>query len=143
MSNIPQLGRWNNIIPLIRKFETYLAPDAPKLQIINANDSEWSYEEYRRRKSEFHICSGNGVYFLFDAEEQLRYIGLAMNTFDNRIWGHDEYVSRRWTDAIIFPNEWYFMAPALECFLIIKLQPPDNTNYRGHTIGERRSEYDR
>jgi len=132
-----QPARWSEIIPLLREFETYLAPDAPRLEIIHANDRAWSYEEYRRRKREYKICSGKGVYLLFNAEEQLRYVGAAMNTFDDRIWGHDEHVSRRWTDVIPFPSSWSFFAPALECFLIVKLQPPDNTVYRYYTIGER------
>jgi hypothetical protein len=118
-----QQARWSRIIPLLREFETYLAPDAPPLEIINANDWEWSDEEYRHRKREFKICSGSGVYLLFNANEQLRYIGVAMNTFDHRIWGHDEYVNRRWTDVIRFHSGWCFLAPALEFFLIVKLQP--------------------
>ena len=113
------------------------APDAPRLEIVNANDRAWSDDEYRRRKREFKICSGNGVYLLFNAEEQLRYVGAAMNTFDDRIWGHDADVNRHWTDVIPFPTGWYFLAPALEFFLIVKLQPPDNTVYRAYTIGER------
>jgi hypothetical protein len=123
---------------MLREFETYLAPDAPRLEIINADDRKWSYEEYRCRKREFKICSGNGVYLLFNSEDQLRYVGVAMNTFDHRIWGHDEQVTRQWTDVIPFPSGWYFLAPALEFFLIVRLQPPDNTAYRGYTIGERR-----
>ena len=66
-----------------------------------------------------------------------RYVGLAMNRFDDRIWGHDEYVSRRWTDVIPFEHGWYFLAPALEFFLIVRLQPPDNTAYRSYSIGGR------
>ena len=93
--------------------------------------------EYRRRKRELKVCSGNGVYLIYSPEEQLRYVGVAMNTFDHRIWGHDDEVSRRWTDVIPLPSDWYFFAPALEFFLIVKLQPPDNTAYRKYTIGDR------
>ena len=130
-------ARWAMITQLLREFESYLAADAPRLEIVHANDWEWSYEEYRRRKREFKICSGNGVYLLFNADEQLRYVGVAMNAFDHRIWTHDEHVSRRWTDVIPFPSGWYFLAPALEFFLIVRLQPPDNTAYRSYTIGDR------
>jgi hypothetical protein len=137
MSDGLQSGRWHSIIPILREFETYLAADAPKLEVVNANDFEWSYEEYRRRKRGFRICSGRGVYLLFNAEAQLRYVGLAMNAFDDRIWGHDEYIQRRWTDVIAFQDDWRFMAPALECFLIARLQPPDNTHLRGVAIRER------
>ena len=43
------------------------------------------------------VCSANGVYLIYDAASQLQYVGLAMYTFDHRIWGHDEYVPRQWT----------------------------------------------
>ena len=38
---------------------------------------------------------------------------------------------------IPFDPAWYFLAPALEFFLIVQLQPPANTAYRKYTIGER------
>lgn len=132
-----QPARWSPIIPLLRAFETYLAADAPRLKIVHANDIGWSYEEYLCRRRESKVFSGYGVYLIFNAEEQLRYVGLAMNTFDARIWGHDEHLSRHWTDVIPFEHGWYFLAPALEFFLIVRLQPPDNTAYRGYTIPER------
>lgn len=133
----PEPTRWSPIIPLLREFETYLAADAPRLKIVHANDVSWSNEEYRRRRRESKVFSGYGVYLIFNAEERLRYVGLAMNDFDQRIWGHDQHVSRRWTDVIPFEHGWYFLAPALEFFLIVRLQPPDNTAYSGYSIAER------
>jgi hypothetical protein len=129
--------RWSSVISVVREFEAHLAHNAPKLQIVNAIDREWSYEEYRQRKREFRICSGKGVYLIFDVEDRLQYVGLAMNAFDDRIWSHDEYVPRKWTDVIAFPDDWCFIAPALECFLIAKLKPPGNSHYRSLAFGER------
>ena len=131
------LPRWGMVEPLLREFESYLSADAPQLRIVHANDRNWSYEEYRQRKQEFKVCSGNGVYLIYDAAAQLQYVGLAMNTFDHRIWGHDEHFSRQWTDVIPFDPAWYFLAPALEFFLIVRLQPPANTAYRNYPIAKR------
>ena len=137
MDEALSLPRWSTVEPLLREFESYLAANAPRLRILSANDYTWSYEEYRQRKQEFKVCSGNGVYLIYDAASQLQYVGLAMNTFDHRIWGHDEHVSRRWTDVIPFDPAWYFLAPALEFFLIVRLRPPGNKAYSKYTIGER------
>jgi hypothetical protein len=137
MEEAVSLPRWSTVEPLLREFESYLATDAPRLRIVSANDCDWSYEKYRRRKREFKLCSGNGVYLIYDAASQLEYVGLAMNTFDHRIWDHDDQVSRQWTDIIPFDPAWYFLAPALEFFLIVRLQPPANTAYRKYTIGQR------
>lgn len=134
----PQPARWSTIIPLLREFEGYLAEDAPRLALVHANDSRWSDEAYRRRRAELKYGSKYGVYLLFEGTEQLRYVGLAMYSFDKRIWSHDGYISRQWTDIIPFEDTWYFLAPALEFFLISRLQPPDNRSYRNDRIGERR-----
>jgi hypothetical protein len=131
------LPRWRKVEPLLREFESYLAAEAPPLRIVPANDYDWSDEEYRQRKRDFKVCSGSGVYLIFDVASQLQYVGLAMNTFDHRIWSHDEYISRQWTDVIPFDPAWYFLAPALEFFLIVHLRPPANTAYRQYSIGER------
>jgi hypothetical protein len=137
MEDAQSLPRWRTVEPLLREFKSYLAADAPPLRIVPANDYDWSDEEYRQRKRDFKVCSGSGVYLIFDAASELQYVGLAMNTFDHRIWSHDEYISRQWTDVIPFDPAWYFLAPALEFFLIVRLQPPANTAYRQYSIGER------
>lgn len=64
----------------------------------------------------------------------LQYVGKAMNSFDDRVWDrkHDEY--RRWTDLIPFCDQFYFLAPALEFFLISRATPPRNDVYRGYRI---------
>ena len=51
MANESQLARWSAIVPLLREFETYIASDAPRLDIVNAIDREWSYEKYRHWKT--------------------------------------------------------------------------------------------
>src|SRR4051794_32026216 len=58
MVEVVSLSRWSTVEPLLSEFESHLATDAPRLRIVHANDSDWSYEEYRQRKREFKVCSG-------------------------------------------------------------------------------------
>jgi excinuclease UvrABC nuclease subunit len=74
------------------------------------------------------------VYLIFDRDEHLIYVGVA-GWLDKRIWSHDqqpEFVSRprRWTDVILFDQSCAFLAPALEEFLIARLEPAHNLKRR-------------
>ncbi len=71
---------------------------------------------------------------MFDNAECLEYVGVAMNSFNDRIWDHDSFVERRFTDVITIPHHFYFLGLALEFFLICRLHPPKNSTYRGYTI---------
>lgn len=125
--------RWQPILPHLQEFERYLAPDIPSLGIEPASDRQWTDEQYRAHRKT-GVFSKYGVYLIFAPDESLEYVGVAMNDFDSRIWSHDAYVNRRWTDVISFAHEFYFLAISLEFYLIARLQPPKNTTYREYTI---------
>ena len=55
--------------------------------------------------------------------------------FDKRVWSHQSRLEYRWIDIIPFDEEHYFLAPALEFFLICKLNPLDNRVFRGYATG--------
>ena len=127
------LERWKPIVPHLRDFETHLCSDFPPLQIQAANERSWSQQRYLDQRKT-GIFNGYGVYLLFAEDQTLLYVGLAMNRFDDRIWSHDHHVERHWTDVVAIGHEHYFLAPALEFFLISRLHPPRNRTYRGYTI---------
>jgi hypothetical protein len=71
---------------------------------------------------------------MFDANEHLIYVGVA-GWLGKRIWSHDRNPEfrlrpRRWTDVILIAPEYAFLAPALEEFLIAKLEPAHNLKRR-------------
>ena len=127
--------RWQPIIPHLGEFQRYLAENIPPLEILAANDRAWSQERYLDQEKS-GIFNQYGVYLIFAPDESLQYIGVAMNRFHDRIWSHDDYVDRRWTDIVPLPHAYYFLAPALEFFLICRLRPPMNRTYRAYTILE-------
>ncbi|MEM1444671.1 MAG: hypothetical protein AAGF84_01320 [Planctomycetota bacterium] len=126
-------NRWKPIVAILDEFQSHLASHVPKIKIQAANDRGWSELRYQeeRRKGTFRQY---GVYLMFGPDETLQYVGLAMNAFNDRIWSHDAYVERQWTDIIAFSHENYFLAPALEFFLICRLQPPMNSQYKSYTL---------
>ena len=135
------IERWKQIEPLLNEFQDHLAKDVQKLSIKQLNDKKWLEDEYKKRvKAE--MLNQYGVYLIFDGDDEyaLQYIGLAMDKFDNRIWEHEGDVDRRFTDIIPFEHKYYFLAPALEFFLISKLSKKmpklKNKIYRGHSIAE-------
>lgn len=121
--------RWSKIIPALEEFQSYLSPKAPTLRIVLGNDKQWSKYEYDTQVQQgvFRQC---GVYLFTTTENVLEYIGLATRTFDDRIWKHDDHISRRYTDLIPIPRDFDFLAPALEMFLIQRLNPPENKALR-------------
>jgi hypothetical protein len=127
-------SRWKPIIPVLNEFKSHLASHVPEFQIEEATDREWSdarYQEQRRKG----IFRGYGVYLIFDSDELLRYVGVAMDSFNERIWDSRHEPYRRWTDVISFPHRYYWLAPALEFLLIVLLHPPENRTYcSGYTI---------
>lgn len=125
--------RWESIVPFLKEFQDYLGPRVPELEIQFGNDRRWSDERYEEQVRT-GIFEQYGVYLIFEADEALQYVGLAMNRFQERIWMHDAYVNRQFTDLIPFRYEHYFLAPALEFFLVCRLRPPKNKVYRDYTI---------
>lgn len=130
---VESLQRWALILPLLEEFQRHLAQDIAPLEIEAANDIRWSNDRYLQQ-CKTGIFRKYGVYLIFTADESLDYVGLAMNAFNDRIWSHDDHVDRCWTDLIAFPHEHYFLAPALEFFLISHLKPPKNKVYSDYTI---------
>ena len=126
-------ARWKAILPVLEEFQSFLSAKVPKLRIVVANDRRWPQERYLQQRKP-GIFLEYGVYLIFDPSETLEYVGLAMNTFDDRIWSHDSYVDRQWTDVIPMSHAYYFLAPALEFFLIVRLRPRKNSQYRTYTL---------
>ncbi|MDB4793219.1 hypothetical protein OAG75_01105 [bacterium] len=127
--------RWAQISPHLEEFQHHLAPHLPKLHIELLNDRRWSDETFRLQR-QTGAFNRYGVYIMFDCSENLEYVGVAMNRFDDRVWSHDSNVERMLTDVISIPHEYYFLGLALEFFLICRLQPPKNKVYKGYTIPE-------
>lgn len=126
-------SRWTQIIPHLEEFQRHLALHIPILHIEHLNDRRWSNERYREQ-CKTGAYNRYGVYLMFDRAEKIEYIGVAMNSFHDRIWSHDSLVERMLTDVIPIPHEYYFLGLALEFFLICRLHPPKNKVYRGYTI---------
>ena len=51
-------------------------------------------------------------------------------------WWHDRHCERRFTDIMPFDDRHIFLAPALDFFLISKLDPPQNSTYKGYKIAD-------
>jgi hypothetical protein len=125
--------RWKPVLPHLLEFQKHLAELVPPLELIAANDHQWTQERYLEQ-CRTGIFNKYGVYLIFAPDESLEYVGLAMNRFHDRIWSHDDWVNRRWTDVIPLRHEHYFLGPALEFLLICRLRPPKNKVYKSYTI---------
>ncbi len=124
--------RWAQVLPLLHEFQTYLGPRCRSLEIRQATDKQWTDDEYRRFRPEGFPSRMRGVYLPYDAEGWLIYVGLAMFSFDTRVWSHDVDMPRGWIDVVPFDDDTAFLAPALEFFLISKLKPTFNKVYRDY-----------
>jgi hypothetical protein len=69
----------------LRDFQSYLAPHVPTLEFVNATDAWWTEEEYNRLRPPGFPTRMRGVYLLFDENEVLLYVGVAMVSFDKRV----------------------------------------------------------
>lgn len=128
--------RWNSVFSELRRFERSLHPSTPRLEIHLANDKCWTVAESDAYYRQTGVLKKRGVYLMFDDGGVLEYVGVAMYTFNDRIWKHDHLVTRRWTDVIPFTDRNYYLAPALEFYLIARLHPPANSTYRGYKIDD-------
>lgn len=127
------MPRWSTVLPCLREFQGWLTPHVPELTIRNVNVFDCTRASYLE-KCKNGIFDQKGVYLLFDPEAKLQYVGVAMTSFHDRIWSHDDYVKRWWTDVIVFPDNCCFLAPALELLLISRLNPEGNTQHRKLSI---------
>jgi hypothetical protein len=123
-------ARWGPVLPILDAFQRHLAENIPRLEIIAAADKRWSDEQYMQHRPEGFPSRLRGVYLLFDENKSLLYVGLAMWSFDKRVWTHDEWIPRRWIDIILLNNETVFLAPSLEHWLISRLNPSHNKVYK-------------
>ncbi len=128
--------RWQAIGPVLEEFRSFLSPKVPESEIIEAADRRWGNGEYKRLRPKGFPSRLRGVYLLFDNDERLQYVGVAMWNYDKRVWSHDRHFERRFIDIIPFDDRRIFLAPALEFFLISKLDPPQNSTYKGYKIAD-------
>ena len=129
------LPRWTSICEHLRRFERDYCPAVmPPLTILNGSDRTWTDAEYQARRPAGFPDNMRGVYLLFDPTETLLYVGVAMWSFDKRVWAHDEWGSRRYIDVIPFSDRWLPLALSLEFVLIQALHPPENTTYRNYGL---------
>lgn len=127
-------SRWDSLRPCIADFHKHLSATCPPLVVIQATDKTWTDEEYKMMRPDGFPSQLRGVYLLYDATGTLNYIGSTFVNFDKRVWTHEPRVPRRWIDIIPLSDDIYFLAPALELFLISKLHPPYNTDGRGYVV---------
>jgi len=113
-------------------------PDMSPLKLSGKYDIRVDYSE------PFPHAERPGVYIIFNTDNEVLRIGKVSckNTLGNRLsayykWGqgdsegvgrHEGYGDAKLIRVIGFPNDRAFEAPALEEFLIGKLNPPYNTN---------------
>lgn len=129
------LPRWAPIRPCLQRFVRDYCPAAmPPLTLLHGSDRTWTDDEYRTRRPDGFPGRLRGVYLLFDTAETLLYVGVAMWSFDKRVWAHDEWSARRFIDVIPFADRWLPLALSLEFVLIQALHPPGNTTYRGYGV---------
>jgi hypothetical protein len=134
-----ELPRWNLVRSALNEFRSCLAPHVPQFSLLAANDYAWTNEEYKRLRPDGFPSRTRGVYLIFDRAEELLYVGSSLVNFDKRVWSHDQLfnsqrVQRRWTDVIVLPSEYAFLAPSLEYFLICKLRPRFNGTFMRHEV---------
>ena len=126
-------ARWARLRECLAEFQSFLSARVPALTVTNACDFHWS-DEVWKAKRDSKLLRQCGVYLMFDKDEYLIYVGVA-GWLDKRIWSHDEQAEfrrrhRRWTDVILLAKEHAFFAPALEQFLIARLEPAHNLKRR-------------
>jgi hypothetical protein len=120
---------------LLSEFCASLADGVVDLRIHFITDRTLTGEQYAAiRESTGWVLDSAGVYIIYADDGALLYIGKAStnNWIDKRAWSHEDPehrirgVRRRWIYAIPLPEEQAFLAPALEEFLISRLNPPAN-----------------
>jgi hypothetical protein len=124
--------RWQPLLPVLDEFQANLAPQFRRLELTAATDKQWSDAEYWKLRPKGFPSRLRGVYLLFDEDDCLLYVGLAMWRFDKRVWAHDEWIPRRWIDIISLDDRSIFLAPSLEFWLISRIKGLRNRIYRGY-----------
>lgn len=125
------LPRWKPLNEYMRRFERdYCGTAMPPLRVQPASDRLWTPDEYQKHKPRGFPATLRGIYVLYDTNEALLYIGVATGCFDQRVWSHDDWSKRRYIDIIVFKDRWLPLSLALEYYLIVALNPPENSVFR-------------
>lgn len=117
---------WNPVRRELTEFRRYLAPKLPELAVEHAFDfislaADWEWGRERGMWKE------RGVYLIYDDDPKLLYVGKADGTFDRRLKVQAQKHGASEVAIIIVPIRFAFITPALESFLIARMQPPLNT----------------
>jgi len=128
----------DRFVPIQRELErfqrTLCNPSMPPLVVIHATNRQWTDAEYASRKPAGFPGRLRGVYLISDDAEVLQYVGVALWSFDKRVWSHDAMIQRRFIDIVPIADAWLPLALALEFWLIQALAPPGNTTYQGYGL---------
>jgi len=128
------LERWIPVEKEIESFRFLIADHVPKLSITYAVNKQWDDEEYNNKIPQGFPWN-RGIYLIYNDESKLVYIGSAIKDFASRVFMHDENVRRRYIDIIEFPDDAYLpLILALEFFLISRLKPTGNTEFKGYDV---------
>ncbi len=139
----------NSIESLVEHTNTFFNLHWP--ESLNSPRPEWKSDWNWQGSVPHH--DKRGVYCLFDGAGDILYVGLGASVgggkrvgfgisrrlldhviTTDKTKGRGHYIpKKRWADvgslaAIGFPNEYSYLAPALEDYLIEKLSPPRNTS---------------
>jgi hypothetical protein len=129
------MRRWEPILPVLNEFQKqFCHPAMPPLHLLVGSDKAWPAKDYEIRKPNGFPHLLRGVYLLFDQTERLQYVGAAVSDFNSRVWGHDQHFERRCIDVVPLMPPWHVLTLSLEFYLIQRLDPPQNTTYRGYGI---------
>ncbi len=112
--------RWERLQQLLTEFQLLLASQVPRLQLHEGVGPGLPPQRA--------VLKQPGVYLLFDAASVLRYVGCApCRPMITRVRSHLRAGGRlgyrpSYVDAVPFEWEWCFLAPALELYLIQKVE---------------------
>ena len=130
------MKRWEQVGLKITDFRKVVCVDAPPFTIRAAYDYQWSKEQYKSVLKADRRFQDSGVYLIFSANEELIYVGVAMYTFEKRIWRHPnlDELGACFIDTISFDDPYKPLAIALEWFLITRLKPKGNKVAVGYDV---------
>lgn len=115
------MERWNDLKTALDEFRGIFS-DSPAWQPELLNDRD-DNELYRSQLAA-RAFAGAGVYLHYSPSGDLLYVGMTMSGL-HRCWDCRPQ-DCRWTDVVPPPNGFDLFVPALEIYLIRRLQPLNN-----------------